>query len=192
MKLIFLAFLMGITYLLSACGTASVTPIRMSDTVFSDVGQSAYVWTSGWTQQPKFINLFWSLRDYATITRIDDVNVPDSFLPSERNEPLFAWLLEIPAGSHNVEIVYKEELPPICCLKIERSRQTIAVIVKPKRTYAPFVSDKCSRNWFWLEDWGPYVAGSETKRFVEGMESDLTRQVVAGEAPPKGSCEQFK
>ena len=104
-------------------------------------------------------------------------------------------MLEIPAGKHDVEILYKEDTL-ICgfitCVAVEKSRQTLTFIAEPTRTYSPFTADDCSRTWYWLEDWGPYIEKSETFRPTGMNHSDFTKPVVAGEAPNKNSCEQVK
>ena len=99
-------------------------------------------------------------------------------------------MLEIPVGKHVIEILYKE-YSLVCwfdCLAFEKSLQTLMFITEPNPTYSPFVSDECSRTDFWIEDWGLFVASSETKRGLYDNESDLTKPVVAGEAPNKNSC----
>jgi len=42
--------------------------------------------------------------------------------------------------------------------------------------------------YFWIEDWGPYVAGIETAQSISLHETDMTKPVVAGEAPKMVSC----
>ncbi len=182
-KIVFLTFALGIISLLNACATTpNVTPVRIPDLAYLDTSQNAYLWTSG--ERSGFGNS----PDYATITRIDDVNIPAEYLSWAGIEPVFTWLLKIPAGKHVIEILYKETLI-VESIVFEKSRQTLTFIAEPNRTYSPFAADQCSRNYFWIEDWGPYVARSETQRFTFEIMSDLTKLVVAGEAPNNNSCE---
>jgi len=202
-KIVFLTFILGIISLLNACATPHpVTPVRIPDLAYPDTGQNAYLWTVGRR------SLALDEPDYAIITRINDVNIPDEYLPSAPGEPWFTWLLEIPAGKHTIEIVYKEVLGISCgvfgCLAYEQSRQTLTFNADPNRTYSPFAADlvvqkdrdeqlegfrferrkrECDQHYFWIEDWGSYVTGSETRRFISAITTDLTKPVVAGEAP---------
>lgn len=209
-KIVFLTFILGIISLLNACVTHPVTPVRIPDLAYPDTGQNAYLWTVG-TRSLGFMDQ----RDYAYITRINDVNIPDEYLPSAYVEPSLTWILEIPAGKHTIEIVYKEVLGISCgvfgCLAYEQSRQTLTFNADPNRTYSPFAADlvvpkdrdehlegfrferrkrECDQHYFWIEDWGSYVTGSETRRLPSDNTTDLTKPVVAGEAPNQNNlCE---
>jgi hypothetical protein len=150
-------------------------------------GQNAYLWTSGYSLLSTS-----NLRDYATITQIDDVKIPNVYLPRSGDPPGSSSLLEIPAGQHVIEILYKEDIL-LChyggCFAVEKTQQTLTFTAEPNRTYAPFVADKCSKQYFWIENLGPYVVGSETQRVISDIKTELTKPVVAGEAPNKDSCE---
>jgi len=80
-------------------------------------------------------------------------------------------------------------------LFFEKSRQTLTFMAEPNQTYHPFAADDCSKSYFWIEDWGPYVAGTETAHSIYGSSpaqslhyTDMTKPVVAGEAPKEVSC----
>ena len=187
-KTVLLAFALGIIFLLNACAFTSNVPVRIPDLAYQDTGENAYLWKSG----KRWAGLF-NLSDYATIKRIDDVNIPAESLPWRcGRDSTSMCLLEIPVGSHSVEILYEEQTL-ICgyvtCLLAEVSRQILTFNAEPNRTYAPFVTDQCDRNYFWIEDWGPYVAGSKAQHLGFVHKSDLTKPVVAGEIPNKDSCD---
>ena len=210
-KMVFLTFILGVISLLNACVTTPVAPVRIPDLAYPDTGQNAYLWTVG-TRSLGFMDQ----RDYAYIARINDVNIPDEYVPDEWGvEPYYTWLLEIPAGKHTIEIVYKERLTFFCgmfgCPAYEQSRQTLTFNADPNRTYSPFAADllipkdrdehlegfrferskrECDQHYFWIEDWGSYVTGSETRRYTEDHTTDLTKPVVAGEVPNQNNlCE---
>jgi len=201
-KIVFLACALGIILLLNACATyVPPPPLRIPDLAYLDTGtgQNAYLWTSGLSGKINFGNS----HDYATITQINDVNIPARYIPKAVGRPSRSKLLEIPAGKHIVEILYKEvdrtlSFLSLTTLAIEQSRQTLTFIAEPNRTYSPFVTDQCSRDWFWIEDWGPYVAGQKAIHsfidFIDGnirwIGSDYTKPVVAGEAPNKNECKK--
>jgi len=170
--------------------------VRIPDLGIQDAGESAYLCTTG-----KAGEVFFDLPDFAIITQINDVEMSAEYLPqqvglSANVTTVNSYLLEIPSGNHTVEILYKEKdsldeiniywLPSI--VRHERSRQTLSFTAEPNRTYVPFVTDKCGRDFFWIEDWGLYVAGLD--RRTHSWYSDWTKPVVAGERPPKkSSCE---
>ena len=193
----FLVLALGIVSLLSACAsTPSVTPVRVPNLTYPEEGQSSYLWTSGIS---RWLTVF-NLEDYASITQVDGVDISTDYLPGSGDAPYWTWLLEVPAGQHVIEVQYKEETvicysyTPGGCFTFEKSRQTLTFTAAPNQTYAPFASDHCSRDWFWIEDWGPYVAGSETRRTMRlyherNRESHSAKPVVAGEMPSKNSCE---
>jgi len=142
------------------------------------------------------------MTDFATVIRINDVNVPDEYLPGAGEPPYYSWLLEIPAGKHVIEILYKEEdfisdffAYGLGGLFFEKSQQTLTFMAESNQTYHPFVADVCSKDYFWIEDWGPYIAGTETAQSTYFLqdgyflhETNMTKPVVAGEAPKKVSC----
>ena len=190
-KLIFLSLILGALSLLNACATDTTTPYRMPNITYPETSQNAYLWTSGERiSHPE-------LWDYATFTKIDGVDVPRTYLPGPGTPPALSYLLEIPSGKHTVEILYKEDiLIPTCFLlflcpkfAVEKSRQSLMFIAETNHVYTPFADDECDRTWYWIEDWGSYV--EKTKIFVvtPDIRSDLTKPVVAGEAPKKDSCE---
>ncbi len=184
-KAVFLAFALGIISLLNACVSIppNEPPIRLSDLTYQDTDQNAYLWTSGLRGVGFFVD------DNATITRINDINVPDEYLPEAGAPPYSSWLLEIPAGEHVIEILHKGEVfLLISSIWLEKSRQTLTFMAEPNQTYHPFAADDCSKNYFWIEDWGPYVAGTETaQKTFFFHNSDITKPVVVGERP-KGFC----
>jgi len=185
-KAVFLAFALGIISLLNACVSIpnpNEPPVRLSDLTYQDTDQNAYLWTSGTNEWKRF-----DLADFATVIRIDDVNVPNEYLPEAGMPPLYSWLLEIPAGKHVIEILYKEE-DLITFFTYEKSRQTLTFMAEPNQTYHPFAGDECSMEYFWIEDWGPYVAGTETAQDTWNLhKTDMIKPVVAGEAPKDVSC----
>lgn len=203
MKRAVLPVVIGLTALLSACATPT-TPVRIPEMVFPAGEETAYVWSSGLGKWGDAFEIFVSRNDYATITRIDEIKVPASYGSSwvdaetRDTSPWDAWLLEIPTGSHELEIRYEGaffmiplEYVPIQFYR-EQSRQPLRLLARSNRVYAPFASDLCSRTWFWIEDWGPFAAGAETRRPVENVLPDWTKDVVAGERPRMGSCERMK
>jgi len=107
-KIAFLAFALGILSLLNACATYVPPPWpRIPDLAYLDTGQNAYLWTTGLSGKINFGNQ----QDYATITQINDVNIPAKYIPKAVYQPDRSYLLEIPAGKHIVEILYKEHDP---------------------------------------------------------------------------------
>ncbi len=182
---------LGIISLLSACAsTPSVTPVRVPDLTNRETGQRSYLWTSGLRPMT-----FTNMEDYATITQIDGIDIAD-YLPRPDSAPVWTWLLDIPAGRHVVEVLYEEDhwfCGYMTCY-FDQSRQTLTFTAAPNQAYVPFADDYCSRDWFWIENWGPYVAGSETRRTMRlyhdrNRESHSAKPVVAGEMPSKNSCE---
>jgi hypothetical protein len=144
----------------------------------------SYLWTSGLDHY----GIDFDLYDYAIIVKIDGFNIPLDYLPSEGSAPIGLYLFEIPAGKHVIEIIYKEMTYhhfPFTQSAKKRSQKSLTLFTEPNRTYAPFADDQCSQAWFWVEDRGPYVAGSAGFRLII---SDRTKPVVAGERPDKDSC----
>jgi hypothetical protein len=185
----FPVFALGIITLLNACST---TPHRIDKFTYQETGQMSYLWTSGLDHY----GIDFDLYDYAFIVKIDGFNIPLDYLPSEGSAPIGLYLFEIPAGKHVIEIIYKEETTgsilmapmtfPLSFPSVKkRSQKSLTLFTEPNRTYAPFADDQCSQAWFWVEDRGPYVAGSAGFRLII---SDRTKPVVAGERPDKDSC----
>jgi hypothetical protein len=172
---------------LTACATPPTVPSRpLPAASYVDAAPLAYLWSAGKVRQPLF-----SMQDYAVVTRIDGIEVPDSFVPSAGMEPLFAWGMEIPAGRHVVELLNKETvfcgpsyLGPACTVT-EKSRHTLEFIAEPGRSYTPFVDEKCSRKWFWVGDSGPYDLTSPHQKVVA---FENAARLVAGDAAPAGAC----
>ncbi len=107
-KAVFLVFTLGIISLLNACETKpnpNEPPVRLSGLSYQDTNDTAYIWTSGATTDGSIGDA-----DFATITRIDDINVPDEYLPEAGKGPYYTWLLEIPIGKHTAEILFKQNI----------------------------------------------------------------------------------
>ena len=190
-NIVFLSLVLCTLSLLNACATQSTIPSRIPNLTYPETSQNAYLWTAGMRHSAP------ELADYATFTKIDGVDVPVKYLPDAGFPPGPSFLLEIPTGKHNVEILYKEDvLVPVPCFwpiagcefAIEKSRQTLTFIAEANHIYTPFADDECNRTWYWIEDWGSYVEKSETLRVMFNTRSDLTKPLVAGEAPKK-KCE---
>ena len=70
----------------------------------------------------------------------------------------------------------------------KKTRQTLTFMAEPNQTYHTFAADDCSKSYFWIENWGPYVAGTETAQSTWNLhDTDMTKPVVAGERPKKVS-----
>ncbi len=179
-------FPLTVISLLNACITEQeMKPYHMPELVYLESNQSAYIWISG-----ERIS-FWNKSHYASVIKIDGIYVPAEFLPVANSAPTLSKLLKIPAGRHTTEILYKEDTKSCGykdCIVINKSKQTLTFITEANRTYAPFVDIKCSRAWFWIEDWGPFTTGTKTTRSTIKNRSDLTKLVVAGKAPTNISC----
>lgn len=171
--------------LLGGCAATPdpVTPLRLPKVKYGDAHDSSYFWTIGVSPRRSF-----ELVDYAVIDRINDVEIP--YFPSG-TAPTFNRLVEFPASEISLEILYIEQTF-LCswggCLFIQKSRKTLTFTAKPYRIYIPFVDDWCSREYFWIEDWGSYSLGSEVQIFG-AKRSDLTHPIVVGGRPPEGACQ---
>jgi hypothetical protein len=185
-KICRLAVALIVIFLLNACAAQPTTPFRIPNIRYPDTGQNAYLWSSG-----SRIYVF-ELSDYATITKVDDADVPSEFLPSSGGLPKTSYLLKIPVGKHTVQISYKERALLFSMRGPEVSRQTLIFIAKGNHIYAPFVDDRCARTLYWIEDWGTYTEGAETTHHTYYLQSDLTKPVVAGRAPTNKTCEEIK
>ena len=185
-NIVFLTFILGTLTQLNACATQSTTPSRIPNMTYPETSQNAFLWTSG--MRPSGL----ASANFSTFTKIDGVDVPDQYLPDVGAPPYGTFLLEIPTGKHTVEILYKGSVfvpvPCFCAFAIEKSRQTLTFIAEANHVYTPFVDDECNRTWYWIEDWGSYVEKSETFRGISNTRPDLTKPLVAGEAPKK-KCE---
>ena len=219
-KAVFLALALGIISLLSACisiPNPNEPPVRLSGLSYQDTNDTAYIWTSGTTVDESFfgevdgsigVDYY-----YATITKIDDINVPDEYLPRVGKLPYWTWLLEIPVGKHTVEILHKEYH---LLGAHEKSRQTLTFMARPGQEYHPFTSVSCSKvfscgackykEYFWIEqrhipstyrnDDGAGYEG-ETVQWIGLHELNMTKTSVfstlysaaAGERPYLKPCE---
>lgn len=165
--------------LLTACTTSNIKPVRVSDLTYLDTGESAYLWNTGTIGG---LVVLGGLGDHAFITRIDGFEMSSEYLQRVN-------LLEIPAGEQVIEITYYEErLCGVYCAYAEKARETLTFAARPDRIYAPFATDKCSREWVWIEDLGPYLSGSKKQRPLRMMDKSSMNPVVAGVAPDERSC----
>jgi hypothetical protein len=182
--------------LLSACAPQPVTPFRMSNIEYPESGQIAYLWTTGSRHQELYKGDVLDATDYATVTQIDGRHVPDDYTFETVMEPYATYLLAIPVGKHEVEIMYKKntilcsQVSPffIGCASTLQSRRSLTFVASPQKIYSPFAEELCSQDWFWIEDWGPYVPNQPTLRSV--IDSDLSKPLVVGKTPDKTACEQ--
>jgi hypothetical protein len=188
-KFLFVVAAICIATLLGACVTSGPppTPFRLPEIQYGETSESTYLWTRG---RSPYKHIF-DQADHATITRINDTVLPFNIVIYEWRGPEMSMLVEIPAGELVVEIVYHERSPkffPFESTSI-RSRRVVAFTGEPNRIYVPFASDWCSRDNFWIEDWGIYELDSKVEKSPFIMFSNLTQPVVAGEAPRKGACD---
>jgi hypothetical protein len=196
-KAVFLVFTLGIISLLNACESKpnpNEPPVRLSGLSYQDTTHIAYIWTSGSTWDGSIGQNY----DYATITRIDDINVPDEYLPEEGKFPYYTWLLEIPVGKHTVEILLKER--GFWSGATETSRQTLTFKAKPYQIYHPFTNVSCSREYFWIEhfasnseraDYGPVTVQWIMRHTLNMKYMRVSRRynLAAGERPNQKPCE---
>ena len=160
--------------LLTACATSNIKPLHVPNLAYLDTGENAYIWNHGSIYG---FGLIGGLTDHASITRIDGFELPLEYINRIR-------LLEIPAGERMIEITYSEErLCGVYCAYAEKARETFTFTAMPDRIYAPFARDKCSREWIWIEDLGPYLPDSNKQLPKSSM-----KKVVAGSAPDEHSC----
>lgn len=173
--------------LLGACASGPTTPFKLTETLGTDSDPPAYLWTSGWSRlTPAY--------DYATVASVDGIDTPEEFLPSSEKAPVARGLLEISAGTHEIEMLFKEHANikdafclGTCAFADEKLRKSIEFAAQPHRIYVPFVSDLYGCDWFWVEDWGEYEPGMETLR-SGGLKTKLNRPVVGGRSPSEGEC----
>ena len=171
-----------------AATLAPVTPLLLPKVKYGDAHESSYFWTAGLSPKKSSFDL----RDYAVITRINDVEIPWEIVPSMGGAPFYNRLVEFPASELSVEILYIEQTI-LCgllsgCIHDQKSRKILTFTARPDRIYVPFVNDWCSREYFWIEDWGNYYPGSEVE-ILGPKRSYLTHPTVAGETPPRGACQ---
>ena len=86
--------------MLNACGTIPTDPYRIDEFTYEETGQYSYLWTAG-----KLLPNI-DFADYAIIVRIDDINIPEEYLPPVDRAPYESHLIAIPAGKHTVRIIY--------------------------------------------------------------------------------------
>ena len=181
----FLALLCSV--LLGACASGPKTPFSLTETFGTHSSPAAFLWTSGWSRLTP-------AHDYATVTSVDGIDTPEEFLPNPRNAPIVRGLLAISPGTHEIQILYKEHANikdafclGTCAYADEKLRKSIQFAAQPDRIYVPFVSDLYGCDWFWVEDWGEYVPGMETRQ-SGGLKTKLNRPVVGGKSPSEGEC----
>jgi hypothetical protein len=175
----------------SGCATVSQPPKPFANDSVRDSDQVAYLWNAGRVKQPTV-----SMQDFAVVTRIDDSVIPSEYRPGARGEPLRAWRMKIPAGTHTVEILNKETglcipgyfiIGPMTCVVVEKASRSVEFTAEPGRTYVPVVDQKCGKKWFWIADSGPALpAGSDT---VYPLPFTDRVPAVGGETSPDGPCQ---
>ena len=154
--MLFAAIAVGIMTLLNACATLPIDPYQIDGFMYQETDQMSYLWTTGAVFGSDFA-------DFAIILKIDDVNIPQEYLPPVKLAPRESHLIAIPAGEHTVTIIYKEIYMDAKVLMIAaiagpgtpqytkiRAQENITLLSEPNRTYAPWVDDKCSQVWFWI------------------------------------------
>lgn len=167
--------------LLTACTTSNIKPMHVPNLTYLDSGESACIWNYGTIAG---FGMIGGLTDHASITRIDGFELPHEYIKQ-------ISLLEIPAGERVIEIVYSEErLCGVYCAYAEKARETLTFTAMPNRIYIPFASDKCSREWIWIEDLGPCLPDSNKQHPIRVTVKPSMQHVVAGVAPDENSCAQ--
>lgn len=106
--MIFPAFAPGIIALCNACSTLPSDPFRLDHITAQDTSKESCLWTSG--IDPRDPDNALDLRDYAIIVRINDTDLPQDYLPPGKSIPYEARLLAVPAGKHDITIMYKETM----------------------------------------------------------------------------------
>lgn len=187
-KFVFVVAAFCIASLLGACAAPGPpTPFRLPEIQYGETSESMYLWTRGISSYKHIFDQ----TDHATITRINGTVLPFNIVNKPWTGPEMSMLVEIPVGELVVEIVYHErshKFFPFDSTSI-KSRKVVAFTGEPNRIYVPFANDWCSRDNFWIEDWGTYELDSKVEELSFNMVSNLTQPVVAGEAPPKGACD---
>ncbi|MDX1556369.1 MAG: hypothetical protein R3212_10110, partial [Xanthomonadales bacterium] len=124
----------------------------------------------------------------------DGMGISAEYLPRPGRVPIQRVLLEIPAGEHELVILYQEHgnlkdafCFGTCAFATERLQDTVMFTAEPDRIHVPFASDKGGCNWLWVEDWGDYLPGMETVDYGE-LSTKLNKPVVGGSSPGDGDC----
>ncbi len=189
-RFLFVVAAFCIASLLGACVTSGppTTPFRLPEIQYGETSESTYFWTKG---RSPFKHIF-DRTDHATITRINGTVLPFNIVIEFLSPALeMSRLVEIPVGELVVEIVYHERNFNFFSLDSTSivSRRVLVFTGESNRIYVPFANDWCSRDNFWIEDWGTYESDSKVEEMSFNMVSNLTQPVVAGEAPRRGACE---
>jgi hypothetical protein len=174
--------------LLSGCTILSQPPKLFDEDPVRDGDGVAYLWSAAKVKQPAL-----SMQDFAVVMQIDDAVITSRYRPSAGMGPGVAWRIEIPVGTHTVEILNKETL--VCgplygiggCTVVDKSSHRVEFTAEPGRTYVPIVDQTCGRKWFWIADSGPSSPADGDK--VSPLPFSDHGPVVGGEAPPAGSCQ---
>lgn len=168
----------------SGCTIVSQPPKPFANDSLRDSDRVAYLWHAGKVEQPAF-----SMQDFAVVTQIDDAVIPSAYRPAAGMEPVVAWRIEIPAGSHRIEILNKETAmcgPPgylgSSCVVVEKSLHWVEFSAEPGRAYVPVVDEKCGSKWFWIVDTGPQPAAGDVK--VSPLPFSDRVPAAGGEPPP--------
>lgn len=172
---------------LSGCAILSQPPKLFDNESSRDGDGVAYLWSAAKVKQPAL-----SMQDFAVVMQIDDAVITSRYRPAAGTGPMVAWRIEIPAGTHTVEILNKETL--FCgpldgiggCTVVEKSLHAVEFTAAPGRTYAPIVDEKCGRKWFWIADSGDVLPAGGDK--VSPLPFSDRGPAVGGEAPPGGPC----
>ena len=126
--------------LLSGCTVLSQPPTLFDNDSRRDGDGVAYLWIAAKVKQPAH-----SMQDFAVVMQIDDAVITSRYRPSAGMGPVVAWRMQIPAGTHTVEILNKETLfcGPLAgiggCTVIEKSSHRVEFTAEPGRTYMPIV-----------------------------------------------------
>lgn len=172
----------------SGCATVSQPPKPFANDSVSDSDGVSYLWHAGRVKQSAV-----SMKDFAVVTRIDDAVIPSAYRPAAGAEPLVAWRMKIPAGTHTVEILNKETLfcAPVgfivSCTVVEKASHWVKFTAEPGRTYVPIVDQKCGKKWFWIADSGPALPAGRDGIYPLPFSDRVP--AVGGETPPDGPCQ---
>lgn len=145
----------------------------------------AYLWSAAKVKQPAL-----SMQDFAVVMQIDGAVIGSRYRPAAGDMPGVAWRIEIPVGTHAVEILNKEIV--LCglgydCFAVEKSSHRIEFTAEPGREYVPIVDQKCGRKWFWIADSGEAQPAGGDK--VSPLPFSDPGPAMGGEAPPIGPCQ---
>lgn len=161
--------------LLVGCTSQPLEPIPVS------AAPAAVIWT-----HTHYRPGFFSLTDYATVTRIDDTKVIN-------------WQpLKVDPGIHRVEISYSRSTL-LCgylgCVDIERSRNSFDLVAEGGHSYMPFALQRCEAEWVGILDTGNSLREDYALEYsLTWQFGELTRlatpwKVIAGVAPPADCSE---